>query len=78
MLNVHITGEVHGFDKKRQVPSKKQLIEMACALLTGASEGQSPAKPWPLEQLFVHAEFGLVQWKEAYVWPGATLPPAGF
>lgn len=51
---------------------------MACALLTGASEGQSPAKPWPLEQLFVHAEFGLVQWKEAYVWPRATLPPAGF
>lgn len=51
---------------------------MACAELTGASEGQSPAKPWPLEQLFLHAEFGLVQWKEAYVWPGATVPPAAF
>lgn len=36
---------------------------------------KAPAKPRPLEQLFLHAAFGLVQWKEAYVWPGATLPP---
>lgn len=44
----------------------------------GASEGQSGEEPWTLEQLFLHAEGGLVQWKEAYVRPGATLPPAGF
>lgn len=36
---------------------------------------KASAKPRPLEQLFLHAAFGLVQWKEAYVWPGATLPP---
>lgn len=51
---------------------------MACAKLMGASEGQSAQNPWTLEQLFLHAEGGLVQWKEAYVWPGATLPLAGF
>lgn len=43
------------------------LIEIACAWLTGASEGQSSKKPWSFEQLLLHAEFGLVQWKEAYV-----------
>lgn len=48
---------------------------MACAWLTGAVRDKAPAKPRPLEQLFLHAAFGLVQWKEAYVWPGATLPP---
>ena len=58
--------------------AQRELIEMACAWLTGASEGQSRAKPWPLEQLFLHAKLGLVQWKEAYVWPGAALPPADF
>lgn len=31
---------------------------------------------WTLEQLFAAVEGGLVQWKEAYVWPGATLPLA--
>lgn len=31
---------------------------------------------WTLEQLFLCTEGGLVQWKEAYVWPGATLPLA--
>lgn len=41
----------------------------------GASEGQSAANPWTLEQLCLHAEGGLARWKEAYVWPGATLPP---
>lgn len=44
----------------------------------GANEGQSAENPWTLEQLFLHAEGGLVQWKEAYVWPEATLPLAGF
>lgn len=68
------------FDKRSEVwyrERERELIAMACAWLTGASEGQSPApaKPRPLEQLFLHAAFGLVQWKEAYVWPGATLPP---
>lgn len=42
----------------------------------GASKGQSAANPWTLEQLCLHAEGGLARWKEAYVWPGATLPPA--
>jgi len=51
---------------------------MACAWLTGARAGQSHAKAWALQQLFLHAEFGLVQWKEAYVWPAATIPPADF
>lgn len=37
---------------------------------------KSVPNPWrPLEQLFLHAEGGLVRWKEAYVCPGATLPP---
>lgn len=42
----------------------------------GAREGQSAENPWTLEQLCLHAEGGLARWKEAYVWPGATLPPA--
>lgn len=36
---------------------------------------KSAPNPWPLEQLFLHAEGGLVLCrKAAYVWPGATLP----
>lgn len=68
-----------GFDtdrkRERERGSETELIEMACAWLTGAVRDKAPAKPRPLEQLFLHAAFGLVQWKEAYVWPGATLPP---
>lgn len=52
------------------------MIEMACAWLMGASKGQCAVNLWTLEQLFLGAEGGLVQWKEAYVWPGATLPLA--
>lgn len=50
---------------------------MACARADGSQRGdKSAADPWTLEQLCLHAEGGLARWKEAYVWPGATLPPA--
>lgn len=66
------------FDKKRQ-HSNWADWNGVCLSDGSQREGQSPSKPWPLEQLFLHAEFGLVRWKEAYVWPeAAPSPPPGW